>query len=122
MRNLASAYMLAAAAFGPLYGKLSNMFGKINATSSPRDLAPDSRTRAQVNSLLIYTHLFGMCIHFTSICPVGAYLSIQFGSAMCGAAQNMTWLIVCRAIQGIGGGGIIQLVMITISDIVPLKE
>ena len=41
---------------------------------------------------------------------------------MCGAAQNMTWLIVCRAVQGIGGGGIIQLVVITISDIVPLKE
>jgi MFS family permease len=46
----------------------------------------------------------------------------QFGSAMCGAAQNMTWLIVCRAIQGIGGGGTIQLVVIIVSDIVPLKE
>jgi hypothetical protein len=34
----------------------------------------------------------------------------------------MTWLIVCRAIQGIGGGGIIQLVNITISDIVPLQQ
>lgn len=34
----------------------------------------------------------------------------------------MIWLIVCRAVQGIGGGGIIQLVVITISDIVPLKE
>jgi MFS family permease len=51
-----------------------------------------------------------------------------------------TWLIVARAIQGIGGGGIIQLVSIfifykrrririysfqvniTISDIVPLEE
>ena len=41
---------------------------------------------------------------------------------MCGAAQNMTWLIVCRAVQGIGGGGIIQLVQITISDIVSLQE
>lgn len=44
------------------------------------------------------------------------------GSALCGAAQNMTWLIVCRAIQGIGGGGILQLVQITISDIVSLEE
>jgi len=34
----------------------------------------------------------------------------------------MTWLIVSRAIQGVGGGGIMQLVVITISDIVPLKE
>ncbi|EMD38555.1 hypothetical protein CERSUDRAFT_135443 [Gelatoporia subvermispora B] len=44
------------------------------------------------------------------------------GSALCGAAQNMTWLVVCRAVQGIGGGGIIQLVQITISDIVALKD
>ena len=34
----------------------------------------------------------------------------------------MNWLIACRAVQGIGGGGIMQLVVITISDIVPLKE
>lgn len=44
------------------------------------------------------------------------------GSALCGAAQNMTWLIVCRAVQGIGGGGIIQMVQITISDIVSLEQ
>ncbi|KAA1469513.1 MFS amino acid permease [Dentipellis sp. KUC8613] len=44
------------------------------------------------------------------------------GSALCGAAQNMIWLIVCRAVQGIGGGGIIQLVQITISDIVSLED
>ncbi|KAF9052921.1 MFS general substrate transporter [Panaeolus papilionaceus] len=53
------------------------------------------------------------------------YASITFfliGSALCGAAQSMVWLVVARAIQGIGGGGIIQLVNITISDIVPLKE
>lgn len=44
------------------------------------------------------------------------------GSALCGAAHSMTWLIISRAVQGIGGGGIIQLVNITISDIVPLQE
>ncbi|KII88358.1 hypothetical protein PLICRDRAFT_41528 [Plicaturopsis crispa FD-325 SS-3] len=44
------------------------------------------------------------------------------GSALCGAAQNMNWLIICRAVQGIGGGGIIQLVQITISDIVSLQD
>lgn len=41
---------------------------------------------------------------------------------MCGAAQTMTWLIVCRAVQGIGGGGIMQLVQIIISDIVSLED
>ncbi|KAH0826974.1 major facilitator superfamily domain-containing protein [Lanmaoa asiatica] len=44
------------------------------------------------------------------------------GSALCGAAQSMTWLIISRAIQGIGGGGVMELSMITISDIVPLKD
>lgn len=50
---------------------------------------------------------------------IGVFL---ISSALCGAAQNMTWLIVCRAFQGIGGGGILQLVQITISDIVSLEE
>lgn len=35
-------------------------------------------------------------------------MRIQGASALCGAAQNMIWLVICRAIQGIGGGGIIQ--------------
>lgn len=30
-------------------------------------------------------------------------------SAMCGAAKNVTWLIVCRALTGIGGGSIVSL-------------
>ncbi|KAJ7581208.1 MFS general substrate transporter [Mycena floridula] len=50
---------------------------------------------------------------------IGCFL---IGSALCGAAQNSIWLVVCRAVQGIGGGGIMQLVNITISDIVPLNE
>ncbi|KAK0210903.1 MFS general substrate transporter [Desarmillaria ectypa] len=49
-------------------------------------------------------------------------VTFLIGSALCGAAQNLTWLIICRAVQGIGGGGIMQLVNITISDIVPLQE
>ncbi|KAJ3814948.1 MFS general substrate transporter [Lentinula aff. lateritia] len=40
----------------------------------------------------------------------GCILIFLVGSALCGAAQTMVWLIVCRAVQGIGGGGIIQLV------------
>ncbi|KAG8773549.1 hypothetical protein FRC12_002470 [Ceratobasidium sp. 428] len=44
------------------------------------------------------------------------------GSALCGAAQNFAWLAVCRGVQGIGGGGIMQMTMITISDIVTLEE
>lgn len=61
---------------------------------------------------------FGVCVLVCLFLPCHC----QLGSALCGAAQNMTWLIGCRALQGIGGGGLIQLSVITISDIVPLKE
>ncbi|KZT58573.1 MFS general substrate transporter [Calocera cornea HHB12733] len=49
-------------------------------------------------------------------------ITFLFGSAMCGAAQNFIWLAACRGVQGIGGGGIMQLVQITISDITSLEE
>lgn len=45
---------------------------------------------------------------------IGLFL---FGSAMCGAAQNFIWLALCRGVQGIGGGGMIQMTSIAISDI-----
>ncbi|KIP03761.1 hypothetical protein PHLGIDRAFT_77024 [Phlebiopsis gigantea 11061_1 CR5-6] len=44
------------------------------------------------------------------------------GSALCGAAQNMNWLIAARTIQGAGGGGIQSISVIIISDLVPLSE
>lgn len=34
----------------------------------------------------------------------------------------MVWLVVARAVQGIGGGGILQMVMIVISDIISLQD
>ncbi|KAI1772029.1 major facilitator superfamily domain-containing protein [Hypoxylon cercidicola] len=40
-------------------------------------------------------------------------------SGGCGAAQNMVQLIVCRALQGIGGGGIYALVMVMMYELVP---
>ncbi|CAO1625088.1 unnamed protein product [Jaminaea pallidilutea] len=45
-----------------------------------------------------------------------------FGSAMCSAAQNPIWLCACRGVQGIGGGGIVGLVNILVSDLVPLEK
>ncbi|KAG0236722.1 hypothetical protein BGW42_002884 [Actinomortierella wolfii] len=44
------------------------------------------------------------------------------GSALAGAAQSMTMLIIARAVQGLGGSGIIALSMILVADIVPLRE
>ncbi|TFK95533.1 major facilitator superfamily domain-containing protein [Pterulicium gracile] len=45
-----------------------------------------------------------------------------FGSALCGAAQSMNWLIAARTVQGIGGGAIHSLATIVIADLVPLAE
>jgi MFS family permease len=44
------------------------------------------------------------------------------GSAICGAAPNMSALIAGRAIQGIGGGGILTLTDIIVADLVPLAD
>src|SRR5579884_3534529 len=44
------------------------------------------------------------------------------GSALCGISQNMTELIIFRAFQGLGGGGLIVLAQAIIGDIVPPRE
>jgi EmrB/QacA subfamily drug resistance transporter len=44
------------------------------------------------------------------------------GSALCGVAKGMTELIVFRAVQGLGAGGLITLAQITIGDIVAPRE
>ncbi len=44
------------------------------------------------------------------------------GSALCGAAQSLTELIIFRAVQGLGGGGLIVSTMAAIGDIVPPRE
>lgn len=43
-------------------------------------------------------------------------------SALCGAAKSSSWLIIARAFQGLGGGSIIGLTSIIVSDIVPLEK
>lgn len=44
------------------------------------------------------------------------------GSALCGVAQNMGELIAFRALQGLGGGGLIALSMAIVGDVVPPRE
>jgi EmrB/QacA subfamily drug resistance transporter len=44
------------------------------------------------------------------------------GSALCGAAQSLTMLIAFRAIQGLGGGGLMVGAMAAIGDVVSPRE
>ncbi|CAK7204313.1 hypothetical protein SEUCBS139899_007068 [Sporothrix eucalyptigena] len=80
-----TAYLLTSTACQPLYGRLSDIFGR---------------------KLILV-----ICL---TVFLIGAILS--------GVSVNMAMLIVSRAIAGIGGGGIITIVNIVISDVVSLKD
>lgn len=44
------------------------------------------------------------------------------GSVLCGAAQTMDQLIAARAIQGLGGGGLMALILAIIADVIPMRQ
>ncbi|MCX7307367.1 MAG: MFS transporter, partial [Afipia sp.] len=80
-----TAYLLASTAVAPVYGTLSDIYGR----------------RAMI---------------------VVSMILFLLGSVMCAIAPNMLTLIFARALQGIGGGGILPLVQIVISDVVTPRE
>jgi len=53
---------------------------------------------------------------------IGAISVFMIGSVVGGLAPDMTWLIVGRAVQGIGGGGLMILSQAIIADVVPARE
>ncbi|MHC5259847.1 DHA2 family efflux MFS transporter permease subunit [Streptomyces sp. UC4497] len=80
-----TAYMLAATAATPLWGKLGDQYGR--------------------------KKLFQLAI-----------IIFLVGSALCGLSQNMGQLIGFRALQGLGGGGLMVLSMAIVGDIVSPRE
>ena len=51
-----------------------------------------------------------------------AILLFLAGSALCGAAQDMTQLIAFRAVQGVGGGGLMVVTLAVVADIIPPRD
>ncbi|MEU9315817.1 MFS transporter [Streptomyces sp. NPDC048295] len=48
---------------------------------------------------------------------IGAVASFLAGSALCGMAGSMGWLIAARALQGIGGGGLMSVTMVVLREL-----
>ena len=80
-----SAYLLTSTTTVPLYGRLSDLYG---------------RKPIFIASALIFV----------------------LGSALCGIAQDMPQLVVFRAVQGIGAGGIIPVTLTIFGDIYTAEE
>ncbi|MFH8927608.1 DHA2 family efflux MFS transporter permease subunit [Streptomyces pristinaespiralis] len=80
-----TAYMLAATAATPLWGKLGDQYG---------------RKKLFQTAIVIFL----------------------VGSALCGISQNMPQLIAFRAVQGLGGGGLMVLSMAIVGDLVSPRE
>jgi EmrB/QacA subfamily drug resistance transporter len=80
-----TAYLLTSTASMPLWGKLSDLYGR--------------------------RRIFQFAI--------GIFL---VGSALCGLSQDMLQLIVFRAIQGVGGGGLFAVAFSIIGDVIPPRE
>ena len=55
----------------------------------------------------------------TIFVSVGIFI---FGSILCGVANSMTFLIISRGIQGLGGGGLFVLALSVVGDAVPPRD
>ncbi|HEY7245938.1 MAG TPA: MDR family MFS transporter [Xanthobacteraceae bacterium] len=61
-------------------------------------------------------------IHGRKIVLQAGIAVFLLGSALCGLAQSMAELIAFRALQGIGGGGLIVTTVAVIGDLIPPRE
>ncbi|KAI9766171.1 MAG: hypothetical protein M1840_006738 [Geoglossum simile] len=110
---------------------LSALEGTVVSTALPtivRDLGGGSNYLWAANAYFLTCTAFQPLYGQTADIFGRRYLLIfavavfAFGSAISGGASSMEMLIAGRAVQGVGGGGIVMLSNLIISDIVPLRE
>jgi EmrB/QacA subfamily drug resistance transporter len=72
----------------------------------------------------IVTPIYGKVgdLYGRKIVMQSAIVLFLVGSVLCGLSQNMTQLILFRAIQGLGGGGLIVTTQAVVGDIVPPRD
>nr|WP_211210900.1 MFS transporter [Sporichthya polymorpha] len=81
-------------------------------------------TTAYILGVAVATPVWGklMDLFDRKLIFVGSIVMFLVGSALCGMAQSMTELILFRAFQGLGAGGLIVGVMAVMAVIVPPRE
>jgi EmrB/QacA subfamily drug resistance transporter len=79
---------------------------------------------AYLLAVTVVTPLYGKLgdLYGRKVVLQGALVIFLAGSALCGAAQGMTELIAFRAIQGLGGGGLMVSAQAAIGDVVSPRE
>jgi EmrB/QacA subfamily drug resistance transporter len=72
----------------------------------------------------IVTPIYGKLgdLYGRKIVMQSAIVLFLIGSALCGLSQNMTQLIAFRALQGLGGGGLVVTTQAVVGDIVPPRD
>ena len=75
-------------------------------------------------AVTVVTPLYGKLgdLYGRKVVLQGALILFLIGSALCGLAQGMTELIAFRAIQGLGGGGLMVTAQAAIGDVVAPSE